>query len=80
MQRLIIAMIAALGMTGCVTRTVYVYPEIAIPPAPVLPTIAAADLECLGDDAYEALAVRDRLRRGYSEQLRAIIEEHNRRE
>lgn len=34
---------------------------------------------CVSVAGYEALAVRERLRKGYAEQLRAIIEEHNRR-
>lgn len=69
----------ALILSGCATKTVYITPELPLPEWPVLPVVAADDLACLSDDAYEALAVRDRLRRGYAEQLRAIIEAHNRR-
>lgn len=73
------ALAAILALSGCATRPVYVYPELPLPPAPQLPTIAAGELACLSDEAYEALAVRDALRRAYADQLRAIIEEHNRR-
>jgi len=69
----------AVLLAGC-AQTVYVYPEITIPPAPVLPTVVAESLACLSDEDYESLAVRDALRRGYAEQLRAIIAEHNRRQ
>ena len=64
-------------MAGCAMRTVYVFPEIEIPPEPGLPMIAAGELACLTDAAYESLAVRDALRKAYAAELRAIIAEHN---
>lgn len=79
MKPVLLAAVAALALSGCATRTVYVVPELPLPPAPTLPTISAGELSCLSDQAYEALAVRDALRRAYADQLRAIIEEHNRR-
>jgi len=79
MRRPTLAAIALLALSGCITRPVYLYPEITIPEPPTLPTIAADQLVCLTDEAYEALAVRDARRKAYAEQLRAIIEEHNRR-
>lgn len=39
--------------------------------------LPATAMVCMPESGYEALAVRERLRRGYAEQLRAIIEEHN---
>lgn len=74
-----LALIAALALSGCAHDPIYIVPRLDLPPAPVLPTVPADQLACLPDDAYEALVVRDALRRGYAEQLRAIIEEHNRR-
>lgn len=64
-------------LSACATRVEYITPELPLPEPPVLPTIAADDLACLSDEAYQALAVRDALRRGYANQLRAIIEAHN---
>jgi hypothetical protein len=75
MKRLSLAVIVLLS--GCATPPVYTVVELPIPEPPTLPTVAAADLECLSDAAYESLAVRDALRKGYAEQLRAIIEAHN---
>lgn len=79
MRRATLAAIALLALSGCITRPVYLYPELTIPEPPALPTVAADELACLSDDAYEALAVRDARRKAYADQLRAIIEEHNRR-
>ena len=75
MKGIILALIVALA--GCGTTTVYVYPELPLPEWPVLPVVAGDDLACLSDATYEDLAVREKLRRGYAEQLRAIIEAHN---
>ncbi len=101
MKAYALAMIAALALSGCATRTVYITPELPLPEWPVLPVVLQAEfidlagdetgdelrealprtaMVCMTESGYEALAVRDRLRRGYAEQLRAIIEEHNRRE
>jgi hypothetical protein len=77
MKRLSLAVIVALS--GCATPSAYTVTELPIPEPPTLPTVAAGDLECLSDAAYESLAVRDALRKGYAEQLRAIIEAHNRK-
>jgi hypothetical protein len=79
MQRAALAFVVALALSGCVTRTVYIVPELPVPPAPVLPTVQAEELSCLSDAAYESLAVRDALRKAYADQLVAILEEHNRR-
>jgi hypothetical protein len=80
MQRLMFTLIAALALSGCATRVEYITPQIPIPPPPVLPTVSADELACLPDEAYEALAVRDALRKGYAEQLRDIIRAHNERQ
>jgi hypothetical protein len=72
-----LASIAAMLIAGCANIPKVVYPELPLPPPPTLPTVAAEDLACLSDEAYEALAVRDALRKGYAEQLRAIIDAHN---
>jgi hypothetical protein len=66
-------------LSGCANIPKVVYPELPLPPPPTLPTVAAEDLACLSEEAYEALAVRDALRKGYAENLRAIIRTHNER-
>lgn len=47
------------------------------PPRPVLPTLAADDLQCVTGDAYRRLLMREITRRHYAEQLEVIIREHN---
>lgn len=42
--------------------------------------LPATPMVCVSESGYESLAARERIRRGDAEQLRAIIEEHNRRE
>lgn len=62
-------------LTGCATHG-YIYrpiPADMIPPAPEVPKIKAEELQCLSDDAYERLANRDRLRKQYAEELRALL-------
>lgn len=71
--------LAALAVSGCAGPVVYVYPEITIPPPPELPIVTADELACLSNETYTAVAVRDSLTKGYAKQIRAIIEEHNRR-
>jgi hypothetical protein len=100
MKRAVGMVCVALALSGCVTRTVYVYPELPVPSAPVLPVVPASEfidlagdedgdelvqllggrvLVCLPAAGYEALAVRDATRRGYADELRQVILEHNRR-
>lgn len=74
-----LVLIAALALSGCAHDPIYIVPRLDLPPPPVLPTVPADEMVCLTDEAYEALAVRDARRKAYAEQLRAIIEEHNRR-
>jgi len=40
---------------------------------PALPTVTAAELRCLSDDAYLRLAARERLRARESAELRALL-------
>lgn len=78
MRRGLLVGIALLALSGCATRTVYVYPEIQIPAEPTLPKVQASELACLSDETYIAIAVRDQQRKAYADELRAIIAEHNR--
>lgn len=72
----IVALTAIVALlTGCATHS-YIYrpiPAEMIPPAPEVPKIKAEELQCLSDDAYERLANRDRLRKQYAEELRALL-------
>lgn len=99
MKAYALAMIAALALSGCATKTVYITPELPLPEWPALPVVFQAEfidlagdetaeelrealpataMVCMPESGYEALAVREARRRGYAEQLRAIIEAHNR--
>jgi hypothetical protein len=71
MRRLILALAIASSVSACthpVGRVV-----LPLPPAPVLPKVAGADLACLSDDAYKRLDLRDRLWENYARSLEEII-------
>lgn len=66
-------------LVGCSTHS-YLYrpvPAALVPQKPDLPTIRAAELQCLSDDAYLRLANRDRLQRQYAAELRALLTQKN---
>ena len=68
---------ATISSSGCSLipeRTVYETVALPVPDEPDYPRIPAADLECLTDEAYEALVRRDMLKDRYIGQLRAVIE------
>lgn len=69
--------LALLLIAGCSATPAIEYravPPWLIPPPPELPSIPSSDLTCLSDDAYFALAKRDRERDAYARQLRALLE------
>lgn len=70
-------LIAFLLLAGCASppeiRYRAVPPEL-IPDPPVVPTIPASDLQCLSEATYSKLATRDKLRRQYAKELRALLE------
>lgn len=73
---LAIVLLLLLGVFGCSTHS-YIYrpvPAALIPQKPDLPTVQAAELQCLADDAYVRLAKRDRLQQQYAAALRALLE------
>lgn len=64
-----------LSLAGCSTHS-YLYrpiPAEMIPPVPTLPTIKSSELSCLSDEVYLRLAERDRLRKRYADELRALL-------
>jgi hypothetical protein len=52
---------------------VFVQEPLPLPDRPTVPTVSADDLQCLSDDAYESLAVRDQVRVEHIRRLEAII-------
>lgn len=66
-------------LAGCASPRIEYRPIPAglIPVEPALPTIKAAELACLSDEAYERLALRDRIRKQYAAELRAVLEVQN---
>mgnify|MGYP006902066400 CR=1 FL=1 len=66
--------IGSLILTGCFTRTVAVCPELPDIQRPMLPRINADDVQCLSDQTWDVLVMRERLRREYAEDLEAVIE------
>lgn len=72
-----LTLLVLLLLAGCSATPVVEYrpvPAWLIPPAPELPKIPSADLACLSDDTYFALAKRDREQAAYARQLRALLE------
>lgn len=64
------------ALVGCSTHS-YLYrpvPAEMIPAEPTLPTVSADEMRCLSDDAYLRLAERDRVRRQYADELRALLD------
>ena len=65
-------------MSGCApvpARIITIPANVMAPPSePILPKISSEALECLSDEAYEDLVIRDTLRKQYSERLYQIIE------
>lgn len=75
MRAVVMALALALALAGCAAPEVRyeTVPASLIPAPPVLPTVKSEQLQCLSDDAYEALAKRDLLRRQYERELRALL-------
>lgn len=66
--------LALVLLTGCAHRIEYrPVPAWLIPQPPVLPTVTAAELQCLAPEVYVRLARRDRLRAQEAAELRAIL-------
>jgi len=68
----IAAILITIGNSGC-SSVRYKPVTLPAPARPVLPPITAADLDCLNDETYRALATRQRLMREYTEELEAIL-------
>ena len=76
-RRAVFVAVAIVALFAGCTAHSYLYrpvPAEMIPMAPALPTVRAEELRCLSDDAYERLANRDRIRREYAAELRALLD------
>lgn len=64
----------SLALLGCAHRIEYrPVPSWLIPAPPALPTVTAAELQCLAPEVYVRLAQRDRLRAQEAAELRALL-------
>lgn len=73
-KRLALAAGITLLVAGCTTtKTDYTAPPLPLPDRPSLPLVPAETLECLTDEDYEALAVRDAALQQHIRRLEAII-------
>jgi hypothetical protein len=64
---------ALMVMLGCASPTYQPVPAWLVPGQPAVPTVMAADLSCLSDDAYFRLAARDRACWQHVRELRAVL-------
>ena len=62
-----------LSLTACATTDRFTQEPLPLPDRPHVPTVSADQLECLSDDAYEALATRDAQRVAHIMRLERII-------
>ena len=61
-------------LAGCATtEPVFVQEPLPVPDRPNLPALNADHLQCLSDEAYEALVVRDTMLQEHVKRLEAII-------
>lgn len=68
--------LAVLLLSAC-TKTVFITPELPLPPVPVVPTVFATEMECLTPESYEAILLRETRLMNYIHTLRDIITTHN---
>ena len=54
-------------------KTIYVHIPLPLPDRPVLPTISGAALQCVPDDDFSSLVLRDRLLQNHVTRLEEII-------
>lgn len=68
-------MIGIISVAGCATtEPVFVQEPLPVPDRPSLPTINADSLQCLTDEAYEVLVVRDTMLQEHVKRLESIIQ------
>lgn len=62
---------ATILLSSC--RTVYVQVPLPLPDRPVLPKISGAALQCVADEDFSSLVLRDRLLQNHVTRLEEII-------
>lgn len=74
-MKLAAASVIILSLTGCATKTetVFLQYSLPLPDRPNLPLMPSDEMQCLSDEAYEGLAVRDATLRKHVERLEDII-------
>ena len=76
-RNLLLALTLTLTLTACSPQIVreYVKPECQPPPKPLLPEIDAQALyDAVGQEMYEDLLTSNRLRDGYANEMRVMLE------
>jgi len=72
---IIVALLLVIAaLPGCATPGACIKPVVTLD-RPVLPTVPAAELQCLTDSAYHRLAERDLLLRQAVEECEAVVRE-----
>lgn len=64
---------AAILNSACTPATVYLRPEVEIPPQPAHISISREEMRCLSQDAYTKLVRRDAAKQAHIERLEAIL-------
>lgn len=74
-MRLAAASVIILSLAGCATKTetVFLQEPLPLPDRPTLPLTPSDVMQCLSDEAYEGLAVRDATLIKHVERLEDII-------
>lgn len=74
-MKLAAASVIILSLAGCATKTetVFLQEPLPLPDRPALPLTPSEEMECLSDEAYEGLAVRDATLIKHVERLEDII-------
>jgi hypothetical protein len=71
---IVCVVLVMLALTGCAAPGACVKPIVTLT-RPDLPTVPAADLQCLRDETYRALALRDVLLHQAVEECEAVVHE-----
>jgi hypothetical protein len=71
----LLMMIVVWALVGCACppQSYQTVPTWLVPAKPTVPTVMAADLMCLSDDAYTRLAERDQACWQHVRELRAVL-------
>lgn len=74
-MKLAVASVIILSLAGCATKTetVFLQDPLPLPDRPNLPLMPSDEMQCLSDEAYEGLAVRDATLIKHVERLEDII-------